>query len=102
MIVVIMIIPSILLIFDKLIIKTTYLKKGNDNMKKKNIKKKVVAATLILAFILSPISTLALTKEETVYTTLNSDGTVKQTHVNEHLINSNKQDKITLHVIDTI
>ena len=94
MIVVIMIIPSILLIFDKLIIKTTYLKKGNDNMKKNKIKK-VVVASLVLTLALSPLSTLALSKEETVYTNLNSDGSIKNIYVNEHLINSDKKDSIS-------
>ena len=91
MIVVVCIVPSILLIFDKIIMKTTYIKKGKINMKKM---KKVLASSLVLSFLLTPVSTLALTKEETVYTKLNSDGTVKSTTVNEHLINSDKKDTL--------
>ena len=44
--------------------------------------------------LLTPISALALTKEETVYSKLDSDGKVKSIIVNEHLINSNKEDKL--------
>ena len=93
MIVVVMIVPSILLIFDKLIIKTTYLKKGNDNMKK-NKMKKVVATSLILSILLIPISTFALTKEETVYTKLNNDGSINSVKVNEHLLNEDNSDTL--------
>ena len=96
MLVVIGIVPSILLIFDKLIIKTTYLKK-NEKKEKKSMKKmkKVLASSLVLSFILTPMSTFALTKEETVYSKLNSDGSVKKVLVNEHLINSDNTDQLT-------
>lgn len=93
MIVVVMVVPSILLIFDRLIIKTTILKKGKINMKK-NIKK-VIATGLVLSFILNPTVACALSKEETVYTKLNSDGTVKSTIVNEHLINSEELETLS-------
>ena len=93
MLVVILLIPSILIIFDKLIIHTTLLKKeGKKNMKNKM--KKTVAALLILA-ILSPVTSLALTKEETVYSKLDASGNVKQTIVNEHLINDKNETKLT-------
>lgn len=91
MIVVIMVVPSILLIFDKLIIKTTYMK-GNDNMKKKF--KKKLACLLVLALSINPTFVSALTKDETVYTKLNSDGSVKSTLVNEHLINDSMLESI--------
>ena len=93
MIVVIMVVPSILLIFDRLIIKTTILKKGKINMKKSM--KKVIATGLVLSFILNPTVACALSKEETVYTKLNSDGTVKSTIVNEHLINSEELETLS-------
>ena len=96
MLVVIGIVPSILLIFDKLIIKTTYLNK-NKKKEKKSMKKmkKVLASSLVLSFILTPMSTFALSKEETVYSKLNSDGSVKKVLVNEHFINSNNSDTLT-------
>ena len=92
MIVVVMVVPSILLIFDRLIIKTTFLKKGKINMKK-NIKK-VIATGLVLSFVLNPVAVSALSKEETVYTKLNSDGSVKNTIVSEHLINNEELETI--------
>ena len=95
MIVVITVLPSILLIFDSIILKTTLNMKGKKNMKnnKKNMKK-VVATSLVLTLALTPISTLALSREETVYAKLNTDGSVKNIIVNEHLINSDKLDTI--------
>lgn len=97
MLVVIMVLPSILLVFDKLILKTTLNMKGKSNMKnmrnKKNMKK-ILASSLVLTLALTPISTLALSKEETVYAKLNSDGSVKSILVNEHLINNEKLDSI--------
>ena len=67
--------------------------KGKSNMKnmrnKKNMKK-ILASSLVLTLALTPISTLALSKEETVYAKLNSDGSVKSILVNEHLINNEK------------
>ena len=95
MIVVITVLPSILLIFDSVILKTTSGMKGMMKMKnKKKIAKKVVATSLILSTLAMPISTFALTKEETVYTKLNTDGSVKTILVNEHLINTDKLDSI--------
>jgi len=90
MVVVITILPSILLIFDNLIFKTTKTKIRKDKtMKKKNI----ILTSLILSLVI-PINAVALTKEETVYAKLNSDGSVKKITVNEHLNNTDKLDTI--------
>ncbi len=96
MLVVIMVLPSILLIFDKLIMKTTFNKKEGKNMRKnKNNKtKKLVMMFIITGLLISPISVFALTKNETVYTKLNENGKVKSTIVNEQLINSAKSDTL--------
>ena len=94
MLVVIMVLPSILLVFDKVILKTTLNMKGKSNMKNKKNMKKVLASSLVLTLALTPISTLALSKEETVYAKLNGDGSVKSILVNEHLINNEKLDSI--------
>ncbi len=51
----------------------------------------LVSSILICLF---PISTLALSKDEVVYATLNSKGKVKKTLVSEHLINNEKQNII--------
>lgn len=91
MLVVILIVPSILLIFDKLIMKTTFMK-GRKNMKKNNFKK--VLTIFLLTILILPISTKALTKEETVYASLNSDGKVNNILVNEHLLNTEKLDTL--------
>lgn len=100
MIVVMMVVPSILIIFDSLIMKTTLGMKtknsnqgGMKNMKNKRIKK-TVAAVLALTTMMMPLSTLALTKEETVYAKLNGDGSVKNILVNEHLLNRDHLDEI--------
>lgn len=92
MLVVIMVLPSILLIFDKLIIKTTY-KGKSDNMKKK-IVIKATSLLMILGITLPSTSVLALTKNETVYSKLNANGEVNLTLVNEQLINSNNEEKL--------
>lgn len=91
MIVVIMVLPSILLIFDRLILKTTLNTKGIDKMK--NIKKGISMAIMFL-LILIPLSTNALEKEETVYAKLNSDGSTKSILVNKHLINDKLENDI--------
>ena len=89
MAVVILILPSILIIFDKLICKTTSgFRKENNKMKK------IKMASILLALSILPINTLALTKEETVYVNLKSDGSVNTSYVTEHLINNGKQEKI--------
>lgn len=85
MLVVIMIVPSILIIFDKLIIKTTMgFKKGNEKMKK-NILKKATIWSLIGALMLEATPVWALKKDETIYTKLNSNGSVNNVVVSEHL-----------------
>ena len=90
MIVVMTVLPSLLLIFDKIICKTTLgFEKGADNMKK-NTKKttKKVLAILAITFLMTTTTTVkALTKEETVYSKLKYNGTIKNTTVSEHLIN---------------
>ena len=84
MIVVITVLPSILLIFDSLIMKTT---KGCNKMKKNN--KKVLASALALSFmlLLVPTNTYALSRIETVYGKLDSNGAYSSVLVNEHLKN---------------
>lgn len=70
MFVVILIVPSILLIFDKIIIKTTecFKKKGMNIMNNKN--KKI--AVLLIALLL-PLSVNAATKNETVYQVIDAN-----------------------------
>lgn len=92
MIAVIMILPSILLIFDDAICITTYKMKGKRNMNKKRPKQ--IASLIILSLCLSSTSVMALTKNETVYGKLNSDGSIKSILVNEHLLNNKNQDTI--------
>ena len=87
---VIMVLPSVLLIFDKLIYKTTMgFKKGNDKMKNKGKKAKKLAV-LLLSLMISIPNVSALTKEETVYAKLKNNGDTKKVIVTEHLINENK------------
>ena len=74
--VVITVLPAILLLFDKLILKTTY-------RKEKNMQK----IALLLITLLLPFNINALSKDETVYATLDSNGEFKNITVNEHLIN---------------
>lgn len=93
MFVVIIVLPSILLLFDGVICKTTIgLKKESKNMKKRIQK----LATLVLLFGISlqAIPVFALTKEETVYSKLNADGSVQKTLVNEHLINEEQLEEL--------
>ncbi len=90
MLVVIVVLPSILLIFDKLIMKTTL--KGGEKMRK-NIKR-VGVFVIVLCLILSPVNLFALTKNETIYTKLNVDGSVKNTVINEQLVNPLKLDEL--------
>lgn len=51
---------------------------------------KVISGVLISSLLFTPVSTLALTKEETVYTNLNYDGTVEKTIVNNHISDLDK------------
>lgn len=78
MLVVILILPSLLLICDKFIMKTTM--KGN------NMKKGLKMFMISLLFI--PLTTSALTKKETVYSNLDYNGSVKNTIVVNHLYNN--------------
>ncbi len=93
MIVVILVLPSILLIFDGLIGKTTMEFRKERKDMKKNLK--TVATTALLVCIgLSSIPVSALTKEETVYVKLNADGSTQKTLVNEHLLNRAKLEEM--------
>ena len=91
MLVVMLIVPSILLIFDKIIMKTT-LMKGKNNMKNNKLKK--VLTIFLITILILPLSTQALTKEETVYATLTEEGKTKQVLVNEHLFKTEKLDTL--------
>ena len=91
MLVVLLVVPSILLIFDKVIMKTTYLKKEGKKMKKN---KKIQALLLGIILFLPSIVVNALTKEETVYGVLNADGSQKSITVSEHLINNDSSNVI--------
>lgn len=86
MLVVILVLPSLLLIFDNVICKTS----SGFGGKKMKMKKKI-SYLLLLCGILSINNVSALTKEETVYTKLNPDGSIKTTIVNEHLISKDNQ-----------
>lgn len=83
MIIVITVLPSILLIFDKLIGKTML---GKDNFMKNN--KKIITSIFLTGALMMPLSANALTKNETVYGKLNPDGSVKSSFVNEELLNT--------------
>jgi hypothetical protein len=92
MLIVIFVIPSILLIFDKLICKTT-LGFGRRNMK--NNIKKVSLSVLAISVLMNAVPVYALTKDETVYAKLENNGEVKNILVNEHLINNESQEEIS-------
>ena len=94
MVTVIMVLPSVLIIFDKLIMKTTKtLKKGEKKMNKKIVK--AMSVLLIGTMLIIPTSVFALEKDETVYAKLKSNGSVKKVIVTEHLINNNKESGLT-------
>lgn len=84
MLFVLTILPSILLIFDKLINKTNM--KGN-KMKKLNL----AALTVVM---LSPLCVFANTKNETVYSKIDENGNVISTTVNEQIKNTKKLNTI--------
>lgn len=86
MIVVILVLPSILLVFDRLIIKTS-LGFGGKKMKK-------ALLIMIGLLIINPFNIRALSKDETVYAKIGSSGKVKSVLVTEHLINNDKLDTI--------
>lgn len=86
MIVVITVLPSILLIFDKFVIKE---RKGKMN---KKVKKAIIGSFVLLSLCTTPVH--ALSKNETVYSKLEYNGKLKTTFVNEHLINDEKLENI--------
>ena len=89
--VVMLIVPSVLLVFDKIIVKTTLgFKKGRRKMKK-NIKK--ISTCLLLICLLFTTNVYATTKEESVYAKLESDGKVNNVIVSERLYDVTK-DKV--------
>ena len=95
MIVVITVVPSLLMIFDKLICKTTlgFNKKERKINMKKNIKK--MASWALIAMLMTPaLPVSALTKDETVYSKLETNGETKYTIVTEHLINDKEEDNL--------
>lgn len=96
MIVVITVLPSILLIFDKLILKTTLKSRKEKNMKKnKTIKHSaVITMAVTLAISSLPLSVFALSKEETVYGKMDEYGSIKEIIVNELLDNDEKSKTI--------
>ena len=80
MFVVTLLLPSLLLLCDSIIIKTTRGMKEGIKMKKKKI---ITALSLLM--ITLPLQTNALTKKETIYSKLNYDGTTNKTVVSNHL-----------------
>ena len=54
-------------------------------------KNKLISSVLLLSLALQPITTFAYTKNETVYSNLNYNGTVKEITVNNHLSKLNKE-----------
>ncbi len=95
MIVVITVVPSLLMIFDKLICKTTlgFNKKERKINMKKNIKK--MDSWALIAMLMTPaLPVSALTKDETVYSKLETNGDTKYTIVTEHLINDKEENNL--------
>ena len=96
MFVVMTIVPSLLIIFDNIIIHTTLgfrglnKKKGSNNMKK-GVKKFAVIA-LLLTFGLNSMPVKAFEKDETVYTKLDETGKKLYTVVTEHLVNNDNEE----------
>ncbi len=90
MLIVLFILPSLLIVLDKLIIKTTKGFKKGDKIKMKN-KLALLAASILLAV---PLNAYALTKNETVYVKMNNEGKQNYYSVREHLINEEKTDNI--------
>lgn len=89
MLVVILVLPSFLLVFDKLIVKTsTGFRKDVENMNKKI--KKNIASLLLMATLFSCVPVKAQTKDETIYSKRNYDGTIKTNIVTEHISGSNE------------
>lgn len=93
MLVVITVLPSLLLTLDKLIIKTTKgFKKESVNMNKTI--KKLAVSVMALSVLFTSMPVYALTKNETVYATMESNGKVKEVKVSEYIANNKKADTI--------
>lgn len=90
MLVVILILPSLLIFFDKFIMKTT------KNMKEgvKMTKVKYIMSALALITLLSPFSTNAITKNEVIYSNMNYNGEFYKTIVNNHIMLQNEEEEI--------
>lgn len=88
MVVVIFVIPTLLLIFDKIICKTTSGFGKEVNMKNKV--KKSLAVFAIGVLTLGSTTVMASTKNETVYARLSKDGKVNKILVNEHIYSDEK------------
>lgn len=88
MAVVMFIVPSVLLVFDKLIVKTTLgFKKGKGKMRK-SVKRALVC--ILISSLIFTTKVYATTKEESVYAKLESDGSVNNIVVSEHLYDITK------------
>lgn len=95
MIVVIMILPSILLIFDKIIIRTNKItKKEKEKMNRKMQKASAVLMLGLICYAALIMPASALTKEETVYAKMNYDGSVNNILVTDHLINNDEEEML--------
>ena len=87
MLVVLFVLPSLLVTFDKLIMITTKTKKGGFGMKKIN---KALGLFLIIGLLVIPINAMAMTKKEYVFTNLDKTGKVEKNIVNNNLSFINK------------
>ena len=89
MLVVILVLPSFLLVFDKVIVKTsTGFRKDVKNMNKKI--QKSIASLLLVTTVFSCVPVKAQTKDETIYSKRNYYGTIKTNIVTEHISGSNE------------
>lgn len=91
-ILVIFILPGLLVLFDKIIIKTTKNMKVYKKRGRKMKKKKVIVTLLLFVFLTSfmpTVDAIDLAKEENVYGILNSDGSVKNVYVVNSYNNNN-------------
>lgn len=86
MLVVILILPSLLIVCDKLIFKN---KKEGKNMKKLN---KIASAVITSMIIMLPLTASATSKTETVYANLDYKGDVNKITVNNHLYVKDNED----------
>lgn len=82
--------PTLLVLLDKIIIKTTKNMKEGKNMKNNNIKK--FALFIVFMFLLNPLTTFGLTKDESIYSNLNPDGTLNKSIVSNHLSFTGKKE----------